>query len=65
MAEKAAERDINENRTWAYPDIQSGVTVIRKENVTENEIYAIYKDCIDIQRSAYIRLLNQQRKREP
>jgi len=57
MTEKTGKRDIKDSGTWAYPDIPGGVTVIRKENITENEIYNIYKDCIEIQRNACIRLL--------
>ncbi|MCL2773899.1 MAG: hypothetical protein FWD71_11170 [Oscillospiraceae bacterium] len=60
MAKQLIKRDINDSRTWTYPNIPSGVTVIRKENVTENEIYEIYKDCIDIQRNAYLRLMQKQ-----
>ena len=63
MTKKVMKKDIsninniNDNRTWVYPNIPSGVTVVRKEKVTEDEIYSIYKDCIDIQRNAYIRLI--------
>ena len=59
MTERHIKRDINDIGTWAYPNIKSGVTVVRKENVTENEIYDIYKDCIDIQRNAYICLIKR------
>ena len=59
MTEQFVKRDINARSTWAYPDIPRGVTVVRKESVTEKEIYAIYKECIEIQRDAYIRAINQ------
>ena len=57
MTEKFIKGDINDKNTWAYPTIPKGITIIRKENIIENEIYNIYKDCIDIQRNAYIRQL--------
>jgi len=60
MAVKSIKRDINDVSTWAYPNIPSGVTVLRKEDVTEAEIYGIYRDCINIQRSAYLRLIKEQ-----
>lgn len=57
---KSVKRNIDDIRTWAYPGIPGGVTVIRKLNVSEEEIYDIYKNCIEIQRNAYIRALTQQ-----
>ena len=50
--------NINDRITWMYPDILSGITIIRKENVTQKEIYEIYKYCINIQREALIRKMN-------
>ncbi|MCL1859883.1 MAG: hypothetical protein FWF92_11710 [Oscillospiraceae bacterium] len=63
MTKKYIKPDINNINTWAYPNIPSGVTVIRKEAITENEIYKIYKDCIEIQRYAYISLLKTNKNR--
>ena len=60
MTKRLIKRDINDISTWAYPSIPSGVTVVRKTNVTEAEIYNIYRDCIEIQRNAYIRILKHQ-----
>ena len=59
MTKQHTKRDINDKSTWAYPNIPSGVTIIRKENVTDDDIYKIYKECIEIQRNAYIRTLKQ------
>ena len=60
MTKRLINRDINDRSTWAYPDIPSGVTVVRKTNVTKAEIYNIYIDCIEIQRNACLRILKQQ-----
>jgi len=65
MAVKSIKRDINDVSTWAYPNIPSGVTVLRKEDVTEAEIYNIYRDCINIQRNAYLRLIKEQEHELP
>ena len=60
MTKQAMEKNINDRNAWAYPNMPNGVTVVRKENVTEAEIYDIYKYCIEIQRNAYKRTVNQQ-----
>ena len=59
MTKQQTKRNINDKSTWAYPNISNGVTIIRKENVTDDEIYEIYKECIEIQRNAYVRTLKQ------
>lgn len=65
VTKQAVKRDVNDSGTWAYPNIPSGVTVIRKENVTDDEIYGIYKECIEIQRDACIRMLNRRGNKSP
>jgi ssDNA-specific exonuclease RecJ len=52
-------RNIDDKSTWAYPDIPSGITIIRKirkkHETDEVNVYKIYKECIEIQRAACIR----------
>ena len=59
MKNKYLKKDINNQDTWAYPNMSSGVTIIRKGNVSEEEIYEIYKYCIEVQQKAQIKKIKE------
>ena len=59
MENQYLKTDINNRDTWTYPNMLSGITIVRKENVTEEEIYRIYKYCIEIQQKSQINKIKE------